>query len=856
MKLSLIKPEDSISEAYLKQSVKRPQIEAFKNNLSILFSRINESESEEYNKNIISDFLKDTYYKHTNEINTHHRKDMVIHNGPKHSDTVGVIIEAKKPSNKNEMISLAKPNAKALHELMSYYLNERYLNNNKEIKHLVITNIWEWYIFDATDFEKFFYENKKLVKSFKDWHDGVLVGTKTDWFYEEVAKPFIDKELTGLSATYFDLKKVKEIITNDSKADDEDLVTLYKLLSGEYLLKKQFANDSNRLNKDFYNELLHIIGLEEIKDKGKKIIDRKAKGKRDDGSLLENTINIITVRNKLNNLDNPRQFGETNEQQLYSLALELCINWLNRILFLKLLEGQLKQYHKRKNSDDYKFLNAGKVSDYDELDELFFEVLALEPSKRSASVNTKFGNIPYLNSSLFEISELESKTIQIGSLKGRLEIPLYGSTVLKKNEKRLVGNKNTLHYLFEFLEAYDFASDGSQLIQEEEKSIINASVLGLIFEKINGYKDGSFFTPGFITMYICRETIRRAVVQKFKEEGGKTFEKTETYEDLKDKIEHTDKALRKKANAIINSIRICDPAVGSGHFLVSALNEIIAIKADLKILNFRNGDRLKGYKITVANDELVILNEETGKPFAYILNQQGKPIEELQELQETLFHEKQTLIENCLFGVDINPKSVTICRLRLWIELLKNAYYTNESGYKELETLPNIDINIKCGNSLISRFKLEDDLGEVFRSKKYSHHSYLVTVSAYKSTKNKADKEELKKFLEEIKKEFMSTVLNKHPYRKILSEKRATLTALDFVDLFGGKKRTEAETEKEKKRLNKEIAELDAKVDEYKNAAIYQNAFEWRFEFPEVLDNDGNYKGFDVVIGESTIYRH
>ncbi|MFW5701217.1 MAG: Eco57I restriction-modification methylase domain-containing protein, partial [Cyclobacteriaceae bacterium] len=75
-----------------------------------------------------------------------------------------------------------------------------------------------------------------------------------------------------------------------------------------------------------------------------------------------------------------------------------------------------------------------------------------------------------------------------------------------------------------------------------------------------------------------------------------------------------------------------------------------------------------------------------------------------QRIQETLFHEKQTIIENCLFGVDINPNSVKICRLRLWIELLKNAYYKN--GTEELETLPNIDINIKCGNSLISRFDL------------------------------------------------------------------------------------------------------------------------------------------------------
>lgn len=57
---------------------------------------------------------------------------------------------------------------------------------------------------------------------------------------------------------------------------------------------------------------------------------------------------------------------------------------------------------------------------------------------------------------------------------------------------------NGLQYLFDFLEAYDFASEGSEEIQEDSKTLINASVLGLIFEKINGYKDGSIFTPGFI----------------------------------------------------------------------------------------------------------------------------------------------------------------------------------------------------------------------------------------------------------------------------------------------------------------------------------------------------------------------
>ena len=90
----------------------------------------------------------------------------------------------------------------------------------------------------------------------------------------------------------------------------------------------------------------------------------------------------------------------------------------------------------------------------------------------------------------------------------------------------------------------------------------------------------------------------------------------------------------------------CIIAVGSGHFLVSALNEIIAVKNDLKILQDKYSRRLKEYNIEVANDELVITDED-GKLFEY--NPKNK---ESQRIQEAMFHEKQTIIENCLFGVD------------------------------------------------------------------------------------------------------------------------------------------------------------------------------------------------------------
>ena len=406
-----------------------------------------------------------------------------------------------------------------------------------------------------------------------------------------------------------------------------------------------------------------------------------------------------------------------------------------------------------------------------------------------------------------------------------------------------------IEYLFEFLNAYDFASEGSEEIQEENKRLINASVLGLIFEKINGYKDGSFFTPGFITMYMCRETIRRAVVQKFNERKGWNCE---NLSDLYDKIED-----RREANEIINELKICDPAVGSGHFLVSALNEIIAVKSEMKILCDRNGKRLKEYDVAVENDELVITDDD-GELFEY--NPQNS---ESRRVQEALFHEKELIIENCLFGVDINPNSVKICRLRLWIELLKNAYYKSaDSGISDscnssqfvkfeiLETLPNIDINIKCGNSLISRYALDADIKQALRKSKWSIDSYRLAIMSYRNAQSKEEKRELEKLISTIKNDFESEIATNDKRLLKLNKAKGELYALTNQNVFFEKSKAEkAIWNKQVKTLAESITKLEAELDEIRNNKIYENAFEWRFEFPEVLNDEGGFVGFDVVIG-------
>jgi len=838
MEINRLKPRKALNKAFLKVKPNRTEIEGFKTNLIQLLDRTNDTESEEFHKNLVIDFLKKTYYDPNHFINTKGRNDLVIHNGDKAKSTVGVIIEAKKPTNKSEMVTPENLNAKAFQELVLYYLRERITHNNLETKHLIITNINEWFIFDATTFDRLFAQNKKLVKQFQDFEGGRMADTKTDFFYKQIAEPFIADIKTEIEFTYFNLQDYQKPLRNDDKADDNKLIALFKLLSPEHLLKLPFTNDSNSLDKRFYSELLHIIGLTETKEGSKKLIERNKPGERHTGTILEDAIIQLDSLDKISRLERPSQFGNTQQEKLFNVGLELSITWINRILFLKLMEAQLITYHKGDKS--YSFLNLDKIKNYDDLNSLFFQVLARKYDERNEDVIKVFEKVPYLNSSLFEPTEIEQDTLFISNLRDDKTIPIISSTVLKNEQgKKRTGSLTTLQYLFEFLNAYDFSSEGSEEIQEENKSLINASVLGLIFEKINGYKDGSFFTPGFITMYMCRETIRKAVVQKFNE--TKNW-KCKDLDELYNKIEDA-----KEANEIVNSLKICDPAVGSGHFLVSALNEMIAVKNDLKILQDRDGKRLKEYQVEVVNDELIVTDEE-GELFDY--NPKSK---ESQRIQETLFHEKQTIIESCLFGVDINPNSVKICRLRLWIELLKNAYYKNAT---ELETLPNIDINIKCGNSLVSRFDIDADLKQALKKSKWTIDSYRVAVDTYRNAESKEQKREMERLIADIKSDFRSEISLNDPKVKRLRKLSGELFQMtQQQQLFEMTKKEKTAWNKRVAKLTQDTKKLEAEIEEIKANKIFENAFEWRFEFPEVLNDDGDFVGFDVVIGNPPYIR-
>ncbi len=838
----------------------KEQLEAFKTAFDA-FLETNPQENENHQNDAFNDLLKGVFkYK----VKPTKRIDSAILND---NDKVEVIIEFKALKNPNEFIKKGDLNVKAFHESLLYYLTER-KNGNNNLKRLILATIKELYIIDANEFEVF-NKDKEIENAFKNCHDRKGNDTRTEAFYDACQKRLNELD-RSLKYHHIPLKK-------------ENLALIYQALSPNFLLKIPKYSDANTLNKDFYEELLYILGLEEQNDKGKILIKP---------SRTENSLSYA-LKEQYKNLDDEE-------------VMALLIAWNNRILFLRLLESLLISFNHFKD----RFLTTENFKDFNALNTLFFKVLAKKNSERLSEIkeNKILEKIPYLNSSLFDKTPLELEGHEIKLLNNK-PLEIYPKSVLKKDNPKQEPLP-LLKYLFEFLCLYKFTTTPEDIKDNQntsESRLINPSVLGLVFEKLNGYKEGSFYTPSFITSYMCKESITPIVLDKFNQTYNIECEKLT---ELKNYLQNSYKEDKRKEylNTLL-TLRVCDPAVGSGHFLVSALNEMVLIAYKLGLIA-----SLYRHELRLENDEIIIHTPED-KVFNYIIpHSENDPHH---HIQKELFELKKDIIENCLFGVDINPNSCEITKLRLWIELLKYSYYIFEEGKNtnNLETLPNIDINIKCGNSLISRFALKDKAllkTEKNKNLEYYIAEYKELVKIYKDPKileslthpikdsnavrkyakerlyqelaqnpNKDFKKALNDRIEKIKEAFKLTL---EPPQKELKFKKFLK---EHLELYGKSILEEANDnglELEALALEKKMAheglfhdytpypKLDKSdkvvglehfnryvLTSYKDLQDenerYANALEWRFEFPEVLDDEGDFLGFDCIIGNPPYIR-
>ncbi|ECO2700749.1 class I SAM-dependent DNA methyltransferase [Campylobacter coli] len=832
MKFEAIDEKEFLNPYYRKKPILEAElnefIKALKDYKTSLENNLKNNE-DSLVANALSKFFENLHFEC--EIKSIHKGNSGMDLALKKDKQIQVIVEAKLPHSK-EFFSQSKPNCKALHECILYYLRERKALNSS-LKHIIITDFYRFYIFKADLFEELFNKNKYFKEAFENFESkNSLFKGNTDEFYKECEKllsseKYLDsitrKDLfdePSLKGVFIDIKPILE----QEKPSFSKLKPLFKIFHKDFLLSEFNPNDANSLNNAFYKELLYILGLCESKQNSKLIIAKSQESEEEQGTFY------TAINSKL-------------KEENFETILKLLILWLNRILFLKLIESNLVRFNDDKN---LKFLNFKKIPDFDKLSELFFEVLAKEKSTRKKS---EFAYLPYLNSSLFEKQSIEN-TLEISSLSNDLKLFYYKNTVLKDDKcKAKKGQVGLLEYLFEFLDSFDFGSDDEQSEILSQKELISSSVLGNVFEKLNGYKEGSFYTPSFITSYMCKESITKVVLDKFNAQFDLD---AKNISELRKSLRKEDKKAQKE---LLNSIKICDPAVGSGHFLVSALNVMLSIYDELNLFD-------EEFYLEVQNDEILITNHK-GEFIEY--KRPSTPKDKAHLIQQELFHTKKDIIENNLFGVDINPNSCEITKLRLWIELLKHSFYQSfdDENYHDLKTLPNIDINIKCGNSLVSYFETGKSLSH-YPNIKERMSKYKRIVKDYKEGFY-TDKNLIAKEIKNLQESFKNFCL-KDKFNKEI--KQLTNGANEYSKKYGDFLADEHHDEKFKSFFSKNMFEFsfDEKVaikefanlkKEYDNIFNLESnhPFEWRFEFPEILDDDGNFKGFDLIIGNPPYIR-
>ncbi|GAA7780725.1 class I SAM-dependent DNA methyltransferase [Helicobacter pylori] len=814
-------PLKDFIKKYNPQEPKKETIENFEKEINSLLENAKGQDDEEFQKNEINSFLKNTYDYHCN---TYEKVDSAIYVDGK----AWVLIEVKALNNKNEFPKdRENPISKAFCQMVFYFLDA--IKNNNSLKHVIICNAHEFFLFDCKDL-LFLKEDKRIKQLHKNCAKKEGTDPKTKRFYSDLEE-YLKKDFKGeLRYTHFNL----------SSDDPKELI--YQVLSHEVLLKQKKTLDANTLNKDFYEELLYILGLEEQNEKGKILI----KPSRTQNSLSD------ALKKQYNNLDDEE-------------VMALLIAWNNRILFLRLLESLLISF----KHFEKPFLTIENFKDFNALNTLFFEVLAKKNNERSKEIKEDkiLGKIPYLNSSLFDKTPLESNGHEIKLLKNE-SLEIYPKSILKKDKDYQEKALPLLKYLFEFLHAYDFTTTPKDIKDNKntsESRLINPSVLGLVFEKLNGYKEGSFYTPSFITSYMCSESIKIIVLDKFNQ---KYNIECEDLKELKNYLKNSYKEdKRKEYLQVLLALRICDPAVGSGHFLVSALNEMVWIAYELGLIT----SLPLNATLELENDEILI--KISNKLFIYTRPSSEK--EQSHHIQKELFELKKSIIENCLFGVDINPNSCEITKLRLWIELLKYSYYIFEEGKNTnaLETLPNIDINIKCGNSLIFNFPLNSKLTigqtlEFSKNLKAEIKEYKNSVMFYKE--GLGEKAKILQNIAKLKSLIINYFIEQHQAKRHLKESLKAFISeygdgiFDISTAFGMEmlkiarhkdnnyKFVPTLTKKQPSPIGVEANRLLIKIKEcYETLENLKNSktLEWRFEFPEVLDDEGDFLGFDCIIG-------
>ncbi len=405
-----------------------------------------------------------------------------------------------------------------------------------------------------------------------------------------------------------------------------------------------------------------------------------------------------------------------------------------------------------------------------------------------------------LNTKPEERAELfKSLGWNLSLIDGWKDIPYLNGGLFERDEQDKPKSKfpvEMFEELFDFYSRYNFTIYEND--PDDAEVGIDPEMLGHIFENLlEDNKDkGAFYTPKEIVQYMSRESIAQ-------------YLKTHADEALHTAIDELIKdgkvgeSLQDKANAtaiyrLLCDVKVCDPAIGSGAFPMGVLNVLY----HARMLLYAFTRPTQGFSPAMV---------------------------------------KREIIQNNIYGVDIEKGAVDIARLRFWLALVVDE--------EEPQPLPNLDYKIMCGNSLIHRFALDAPFKDVLKhynkenKTNFTLDDYRQWVYDYTNLSDHTQKDKFRQKIEEIKHAFRTELSMKEIDK--LSKVRGKIEDLQSKDIFGNQKGSATEI----KKLKGKLKDLEAQRDDINNNKLYENAFEWRFEFPALLDEEGNFTGFDVVIG-------
>ena len=351
--------------------------------------------------------------------------------------------------------------------------------------------------------------------------------------------------------------------------------------------------------------------------------------------------------------------------------------------------------------------------------------------------------------------------------------------------------------LVDFFAMYNFTIDEND--PEDSEIGIDPEMLGHIFENLlEDNKDkGAFYTPKEIVQYMSKESVAQYLKSNTPEELHTAIDSL-----IKQRVVEPILQIKENArliNKALSVVKVCDPAIGSGAFPMGVLNVLFDCRHLLYGFIGKNED------------------------FSYA-------------------KVKRDIIQNNIYGVDIEKGAVDIARLRFWLALVVDE--------NEPQPLPNLDYKIMCGDSLLHRFALDAPFQNVLRDynqKNNTHYTlddYRQWVYDYTNLSDHMQKDAFRQKIEDIKRAVKTELSDKEKGK--IAKVRGTIANLQMEDMFGGKKK---ETEKKIKALQKKLKALEQQREEIESNKIYDQAFEWRFEFPALLDENGDFMGFDIVIG-------